>query len=72
MQALGESFGQAIGDGLCHDRVVVVVLGPEPVAQLLQSDPARYRECTDMIGQPRFLGRNEVGKRSARLAALFI
>ena len=69
MQAFGEGFGQAIGDGLRHDGVVVVVLGPEAVAQLLQADPAGHRESADVIGQPGFLGRDEVGERPARLAA---
>ena len=55
VQAFGESFRQAIGEGLGHDRVVVVVLGPEPVAQFLQTDPAGYCERTDVIGQAGFL-----------------
>ena len=54
VQALGESLSQAIGEGLRHDRVVVVVLGPVPVAQFLQADPAGYRECADMIAQTQF------------------
>src|ERR1700727_1979663 len=54
VQALGEGFCQAISDGLRHDRVVVVILRPEPVAQLLQADPTGYRERTDMIGKSLF------------------
>ena len=63
-----ESLSQPIGEGFRHDCVVVVVLGPEPVAQILQADPARNREGSDMVRQAGFLWRNEVGERAARLA----
>ena len=69
MQAFGEGFGQAIGDGLRHDRVVVVVLGAEAIAQLLQADAAGDREGADVVGQSGFLRRDEVGERAAGLAA---
>ena len=72
VQAFGESLSQAIGEGLRHDRVVVVVLGLEPVAQLLQADAAGYRERTDMIVQTHFVRCDEVGERSARFGALLI
>ena len=72
VQAFRESFGQTIGDGLSHDCVVVVVLGPEAVAQFLQADPAGYRERADMIGQPRFFRSDEVCERSAGLTAFLI
>src|SRR6185369_8679170 len=49
VQAFGESFSQAIGQSLRHNRIVVVVLGPEPVAQFLQADPAGYCERADVI-----------------------
>ncbi len=62
VQAFGECFSQAIGDCLRHDRVVVVVLGTEHVAQLLQADAAGHREGTYVIGQPGFFRRNEVGE----------
>ncbi len=60
MQAFGKSFSQAVGEGLRHDRVVIVVRGPEPVAQLFQADSARHRECPDVIGQPGIIWRDEV------------
>ena len=72
MQALGESLSQAIGEGLRHDRVVVVVLGPEPVAQFFQADSAGYGERADMIVQTGFLRRDEVGEGSARLATFSV
>ena len=72
VQAFGEGFGQAIGDGLRHDRVVVVVLGPESVAQFLQTDSAGYCESADVIGQSGFFRRDEVGERPAgSLPSLF-
>src|SRR5277367_5311981 len=72
VKAFGESFRQPVSDGFRHDRVVVVVLGPELVAQLLQADSAGYGECTDMIGQSGFLRRDEVSERSARLTPFFV
>ena len=72
MQAFGESFREAVGESLCHDRVIVVVLGPEPVAQLLQSDSAGHRERADMIGQARFLGAIKSARdRQGSLPSLF-
>ena len=68
MQAFGEGFGEAVGERFGHDRVVVVVVGSELVAQLLQADAAGYCERADVIGQPGFLWRDEVGERPARLA----
>src|SRR6202012_3546363 len=50
MQAFGKGFRQAICDGLSHDRVVVIILSPEPVAELLQADSAGHGEGADMIG----------------------
>src|SRR5271170_6022255 len=72
VQAFREGFGQTICDSLRHDRVVIVVLGSEAVAKLLQADTAGYRERADVIGQCRFLRRNEVRERSARFAALSV
>ena len=69
VQAFGEGFGETIGDRLCHDCVVVVVVGAEFVAELLQADSGGYRECSDVIGQTCFLRRDEIGERPAWLAA---
>ena len=55
VQALGERLGQPVGERLGHDGVVVVVLGPEPVAQLLQADAGGHREAADVVGQARVL-----------------
>src|SRR5579872_625839 len=69
MKALGESLGQTIGNGLSHNRVVVVVLSPEPVAQFLQTNTAGYGKRAYVIRQPGFLRGDKVGERSTWLAA---
>ena len=51
VQALGERLGQPVGEGLGHDRVVVVVLRRGTVAQLLEPDAGRDGEGAEMIGQ---------------------
>ncbi len=72
VQAFGERLGQAIRERFGHDGVVVVVLGPEAVAQLLQADAARHGEGADVIGQSGILRRDEIGEGPARLAAFSI
>src|SRR5580698_481849 len=72
VQTFGKCFCQTISYCLRHNGVVVVVLSPEPVAQLLQSDSAGHSKTTNMIGQPRLFGSDEVGKGSAWLAAFFV
>src|SRR5579859_2531075 len=67
MQAFGKSFGQTVCDGLGHDRVVVVVFGPEAVAQLLEADAAGNRESSDIVGKPGLPGGDKVAERPARL-----
>src|SRR5579859_2479319 len=65
MQAFGKSFGQTVCDGLGHDRVVVVVFGPEAVAQLLEADAAGNRESSDIVGKPGLPGGDKVAERPA-------
>ncbi len=72
VQTFSKSFGKTIGEGFGHDGVVVVMLGTEAVAQLLQPDPAGYRECTDVVLQPGFPGRDKVGERPTWLAAFTV
>src|SRR5262249_27317929 len=62
VQIFGKSFRQAIGQGLRHDRVVVVVFRAESLADLLQADAAGDREGADVIWQPRFYGCDEIGQ----------
>ena len=68
VQALGEGLGEAIGDGLEQDRRVVVVVGLEGHDPVLGTDPARDGEAPDVVGQPRRLGRHEIGQRPIRYA----
>src|SRR5262249_48392528 len=72
VQALGEGFREAVGDGFRHDGVVVVMLSSEPIAQLLQTDTAGYRKPTDVIAKPGLLRSDEVCQRAAWLASLFV
>ena len=65
VQAFRKRLGQSVRDRLRHDRVVVVVRGPESVNQCLQSDPARYREGSHGVAKPSLHGRNEIRKRTA-------
>ena len=55
VQAFGEGFGQAVGNGFRHDRVVVVVLGAEAVAEFLEADAAGHGEGSDVVLQAGFL-----------------
>ena len=72
VQAFSESFRQSISYSFGHDRVVVIMLGAESVAQLFQANSAGYRECTDVIRQRRFFGRDEVTRdRHGSLPSLF-
>ena len=61
MQSLGERFGEAIGEHLEHDGVVIVVRGLEAPHPLLQTIGA-YGERADPVGHAARLGRHEVGE----------
>src|SRR6476620_10956255 len=60
VQAFGEGLCQPVGDGLRHDRVVIVIICLEPVAELSQTYTAGYGEGADVIAHARFSGCNEV------------
>ena len=49
MQQFGERFGQAVGQGFDHDRVVIVVLLVELAAQLVAADAGRDGEGAEVI-----------------------
>jgi hypothetical protein len=72
VQAFGEGLREPVGESLGHDRVVVVVLRAEAVAELFQANAAGDRKGADAVGQPGLLRRDEVGERPARLAALAV
>ena len=61
MQLLGERLGQAVGERLGHDRVVVVVVFLEARDELLDADARGDGEAADVIVTP--VRRDEVGQR---------
>src|SRR5207248_7372216 len=62
VQVLGERLREAVGEGLRHDRAIVVVLGLEPGRELVEAVPGGDRECTEMVA-----GRgDEVGEAAVR------
>ena len=62
VQAFGESFSQAVGNGFGHDRVVVIMRRTEVVAKFLQANAAGDREGADMILQSGCFRCNEIGE----------
>mmetsp|Transcript_30482 Transcript_30482/g.79140 ORF Transcript_30482/g.79140 Transcript_30482/m.79140 type:complete len:974 (-) Transcript_30482:1460-4381(-) len=61
VEVLGEGLGEAIGDGLHHDALVVVVLAAQLGADLLAAEARRDGEGADVVRLARALGRDEVG-----------
>src|SRR5215469_10033923 len=51
VQAFGKGFCQTVGDGLSHNRVIVIVLGPELIAKFLEADSAGYGKGANMVGK---------------------
>ena len=70
MQTFRKSLSQAICKRLRHDCVVIVVIGPELIAEVFQPNSACHRERADVIRQPGLLRSDEVCERSARFTAL--
>ena len=50
MQRLGEGLGQAVGQGLGHDRGIVVVRALEALGDLDLPDAGGDREAADTVG----------------------
>ena len=73
MHHFGEGFGEAVGEQLGHDGRVVVALGAELVAKLLQADSGREGEGADVVGRAVAPVGDEVGQAevfgAARLVA---
>ena len=49
VQEGGIGLGEPVGEGLEHDRVVVVVLGREAGGQLFGADPGRDRKGAGVV-----------------------
>ena len=62
MQALGERFGEAVGEGLEKDRAVVVELLLELRDLVVAAEPGGHGETADVVPQSCFLGRHEVAE----------
>ena len=63
MHALGESFGQAVGQRLDHDRGVIVIGALEALGHRVLADAGGDREGADIIGKPAVARRDEIGER---------
>ena len=63
VEMLGERLGEAIGERLHHDRAVVVVLGLEPLDQIVGAEPGRHGERAEVVGQADLERRDVVGER---------
>ena len=63
MQALGERFGQPVGQRLGHDRRIIVVGALEALGHRLLADAGGDREGADIIGKPAGARRDEIGER---------
>jgi hypothetical protein len=62
MKPLRARLGEPVGERLDHDGVVVVVVPLVGARQRLGADPARDRECTEVVGLAASEGRHEVGQ----------
>jgi hypothetical protein len=65
VQPLGEGLGQPVGQGLEHDRRVVVVVVGELLLLLLHAQARSHGEQADVVGR-HALGRDEVGQAAVR------
>jgi hypothetical protein len=72
VEAFCESFGEAVGYGLGHNGVIVVVFGLVAVAEFFEADAGGYGEGSDGIGQTGLFGGDEVGEGAAGLAAFAV
>mmetsp|Transcript_55188 Transcript_55188/g.146427 ORF Transcript_55188/g.146427 Transcript_55188/m.146427 type:complete len:1471 (+) Transcript_55188:155-4567(+) len=65
VQELGKGLGEAVGDGLHHDALVVVVLAAQLGADVLAAEAGRDGERANVVRLARVLGRHEVRERVA-------
>ncbi len=71
VQPFGTGLGEAVGQGLDHDRVVVVALVLISLGQLLGADACGADETAHVVGDAGALGCHEVGQRQVRLGVRF-
>jgi hypothetical protein len=62
VQVLRECLGEAVGERLDHDRVIVVVLGGETRRELVGADPGGDRERPQVVSR----GSDVVGEAAVR------
>ena len=67
MEPLRRRLREPVGEGLHHDRAVVVVVGLVPLDELVHPEARRDGERADVVGQSRLDRRDEVGERAVRL-----
>src|SRR5690606_36114345 len=68
VQPFGAGFGQAVGQCLDHDRVVVVAGVLIGLGHFFSANAGGADETADVIGDAAVLGRDEVGQAEVRLA----
>ena len=62
VQVLRERFGEAVGERLHHDRVIVVVVALEGGSQIGRPDAGRYGKRADVVDVAAFARRDEIGE----------
>ena len=72
MQVFGKGFRQAIGQGFGHDRIVVVMIALEALAEILDSKACAHRKCAQEILQSWIDRSDEIGKWMIELARIFL
>ena len=68
MHALGEGFGDAVGERLDHDRPIIVIGAGVARGDLLFLGARRHDEGADVIRLAALLRRDEIGERDIGLA----
>ncbi len=70
VQPLGEGLGQPVGQGLDHDRVVVVELGLEAAHDRIGAEPGGDRERADVVAHAARARGHEVGQAQTRIGVV--
>ena len=67
----GEGLGEAVAQGLGHDRAVVVLLGLKRLGEFLDAVAGGDGETAEVIGAPGGFGRDVIGEAVVELAGGF-